>query len=525
MSDDIFIKHPRGPFQQPYIGRSPLVNQQPVISQITKQQPYIVQSPSEYSHRSPSTYQNPVSTQNPFIRQGQEPNIRERQNPFIRQARQPGTYQHRSPLEYQHRSPSEYQHRSPVIYQDPYIARQPSEYQHRSPFIYQNTYDHRQPSEYQHRSPSTYQATGRTPVIYNHRSPGQYQHRSPSTYQGQEPNIRDQQQPNIRSKQSPFIATYQTTYSHQQPAIGFLAVGQVENVARASELITGFGTGNGIPSDQNTAGGRQQAASSILGVDGALDIDTSASGANATASVGFEFRVQYTNTNDVQILVREASSVDTLSNTTPHHSRIGNMSSSLSTSFSYTGSDLGTSSFSEIFKLTNIGANKAQVKVNYANPTSSPYSINTSQWNTASTSRQYTPDHSQYVIHIGNPRCKCTPETWPRTTTGVTSVTDDPGGTGETITKSHALGVPTGTTGITTSYANLGTHGLEIGYAVNVDTDGNEGSQSDFSGTSTILEFFIKDTDTNVEHKCDLLIVFAAGAECESNNDDEEEGE
>ena len=69
-----------------YIARIHLLNQEPVISQITKQQPAIIQSPSEYSHRTPSTYQNPVSTQNPFIRQGQEPNIKERQNPFIRQA-------------------------------------------------------------------------------------------------------------------------------------------------------------------------------------------------------------------------------------------------------------------------------------------------------------------------------------------------------------------------------------------------------------------------------------------------------
>tara|TARA_Y100000361_G_scaffold29495_1_gene24319 strand:+ start:1147 stop:2724 length:1578 start_codon:yes stop_codon:yes gene_type:complete len=525
MSDDIFIKHPRGPFQQPYIGRSPLVNQEPVISQITKQQPYIIQSPSEYSHRSPSTYQNPVSTQNPFIRQGQEPNIRERQNPFIRQARQPGTYQHRSPLEYQHRSPSEYQHRSPVIYQDPYIARQPSEYQHRSPFIYQNTYDHRQPSEYQHRSPSEYQATGRTPVIYNHRSPGQYQHRSPSTYQGQEPNIRDQQQPTIRAKQSPFIATYQTTYSHQQPAIGFLPVGQVEYIARASELITGFGTGNGIPNDQNSFGSAQQAASSIIGVDGDAEIDTGAAGASAYAAAGFEFRVQYTNTNDVQILVREASSVDTLSNTTPHHSRIGNMSSTASTSFSYSTSDLGTSSFFEIFKLTNIGSGKAQVKVNYADATSSPYSISTSGWNTSSSSRRYTPDFSAYASSTLG-KCVCTPIQWPRTTTGVTSVTDDPQGDGEeTTTKFHALGVPSFTSGITTSYQNLsGFFGLEIGYAVSADTQ-NEGSAGNSDGTSTILEFYIKDTDTNVEHKCDLLIVFACAAECESNNDDEEEGE
>ena len=97
--------------------------------------------------------------------------------------------------------------------------------------------------------------------------------------------------------------------------------------------------------------------------------------------------------------------------------------------------------------------------------------------------------------------------------------------TGEHSIKKHALGVPTGTTGITTSYQNLATHGLEIGYSVDVDTSGSEGSATDTDGTSTILEFYIKDLDTSVEHKCDLLVVFAVGADCESNNDDEESGE
>ena len=199
------------------------------------------------------------------------------------------------------------------------------------------------------------------------------------------------------------------------------------------------------------------------------------------------------------------------------------MSSTASTSFSYSTSDLGTSSFFEIFKLTNIGSDKAQVKVNYANPTSSPYSISTSQWNTSSITRRYSPDFGSFSSStLGT--CVCTPIQWPRTTTGVTSATTDDGNPEETTTKSHALGVPTGTTGITTSYANLGTHGLEIGYAVEVDTQ-NEGGAANSDGTSTILEFYIKDTDTNVEHKCDLLIVFACAAECESNNDEEEEGE
>ena len=200
------------------------------------------------------------------------------------------------------------------------------------------------------------------------------------------------------------------------------------------------------------------------------------------------------------------------------------MSSTASTSFSYSTSDLGTSSFFEIFKLTNIGSGKAQVKVNYADPTSSPYSISTSGWNTSSTARRYSPDFAQFSSSTLG-KCVCTPEQWPRTTTGVTSVTSGENAPDETVIKSHALGVPSFSSGITTSYQNLsGFFGLEIGYAVEVETL-SEGGSGNSDGTSTILEFYIKDTDTNVEHKCDVLIVFACAAECESNNDDEEEGE
>ena len=525
MSDDIFIKHPAA-FQQPYIARASKNAQEPVIAQRDARTPAIYQVPSTYNHRSPSTYQNPVATQNPFIRNQQEPNIRSQQEPNIRAQQIPFTYQHRSPLTYNHRSPFEYSHRSPSIYQVSYQARQPSTYQHRSPGTYRSPVAYRHPIIYQHRSPSSYQATGRNPVIYQHQSPSTYSHRSPSIANAQNPFIRNAQTPFTYVFRSPSIGSYQTTYSHQQPASGFLTVGQVEYIARASELITGFGTGAGIPNDTNTGNSiRQQGASSIVGIDGGFDLDTSASGSTAIAGAGFEFRVQYTNTNDVEILVREVSSVDTLSNTTPHHSRIGNMSSSASSSFSYTTSDIGTSSFAQIFKLTNIGASRAQVKVNYANPTASPYCLNPVLWNGQNSNKGYTPDASNYSTLASDMHVLGTPEQWPRTTTGVTSVTTDDGNVDETTTRKHALGVPTGVTGITTSYQNLGTHGLEIGYSTTVDTNGSEGSATDNRGSSTILEFMIKDLDTNVEHKCDLLIVFAVGASCESNNNDEEEGE
>ena len=62
-------------------------------------------------------------------------------------------------------------------------------------------------------------------------------------------------------------------------------------------------------------------------------------------------------------------------------SRIGNMSSNLSTSFSYTSSNISTSSFTELFKLTNIVSGRGQVKLNLCQIHAS-FSFNTSNWNT-----------------------------------------------------------------------------------------------------------------------------------------------
>ena len=61
MSDDIFIKHGLGAFQQPYIARNPVNAQEPNIR--AAQQPTI------------------KNAQQPVIRAQQEPNIRNAQQP------------------------------------------------------------------------------------------------------------------------------------------------------------------------------------------------------------------------------------------------------------------------------------------------------------------------------------------------------------------------------------------------------------------------------------------------------------
>ncbi len=531
MSDDIFIKHGLGAFQQPYIGRASVNAQEPIISQRDARTPGNARQPGTYQHRSPGTYQLPASAQTPFIRSRQTPNIRAQQEPNIRSAQEPNIRSQQEPNIRDNQAVITYQHRTPTIYQNSYQHQQPSTYQHQSPSISQSPRNYQVPSTYQHRSPDTYPVIARRPVIYQHRSPAITTYRHPttanvqSTYQvtsqKQNPFNRSYQVPYTFSFRSPFIQGYQTPYSHQQPATGFLPVTTTEFVSRASELITGFGTGNGIPNDVNSVSFRQQGASSILGTDVGTESTSDGSGAAGSASAGFEFRVQYTNTNDVQILVKEAGTING-TNYTPSNSRVGNMSSTSSGSFSYTSSDIGTSSFYELFKLTNIGANRAQVKVNYKDPTSSPYSLNTTQWNGAT--RHYTSNGPQFNdagLTAGD--CKCTPITWPRTTFGTTN---NVGGdiNGEYTVDKFDLAAPSGTTGITTSYANLATHGLLIGFNAFAETT-NEGSSANENGCSTIIEFVVKDLDTNVEHTCDLLLVFAVEANASCDNNEEEEGE
>ena len=269
MSDDIFIKHGLGTFQQPYNERQPVNAQEPNIR----------------------------NTQEPNIRNAQEPNIRNQQEPNIRNYQVPTTYNHRSPLTYNHRSPSTYALRSPSITQATYQARQPNTYDHRSPSTYRHpviyqhpttyqhrspfTYDHRSPFTYDHRSPFTYSArepsayNHRSPFTYDHRSPTTYNHRSPFTYQAQQPNIRNAQEPNIRNKQSPYIANSQT------PTIGTTPI--------IYEAIDGDTTGPNHPNGTHWGpGGSSPWATATI------SRNVSSGQAQAFASMGFKYQTSAT---------------------------------------------------------------------------------------------------------------------------------------------------------------------------------------------------------------------------------------
>ena len=124
------------------------------------------------------------------------------------------------------------------------------------------------------------------PVIYNHRSPVSINTEVRQHIKEKNHLFVINSNP-YKEQTITFIATYQTTYSHQHKLIGFLAVGQTEFVARASELITGFGTGNGMYQMMliiSLANGRQ-AASSVIGINGGYSLDTSALGAGASAKM------------------------------------------------------------------------------------------------------------------------------------------------------------------------------------------------------------------------------------------------
>ena len=529
MSDDIFIKHPLGPFQQPYIARSPLNNQEPVIAQQARRQPAIAQTPSTYQLRTPGTYQLPVTTQNPSIRNAQNPFIRSQQEPNIRNQQEPNIRDNQTPFTYQHRSPSTYQHRNPFTYQVTYQHRATVSYQHRSPSIYRDPRSYRNPFTYQHRTPSTTQATGRNPVIYQHRSPGQYQHRSPAANNAREPSIANRQNPFIRNYQTPVIATYQTTYNHQQPATGFLTVGRTESVARISELITGFGTGNGIPDDNNTINSNKQGAGSILLSNYEFDLTQAPEGeepglAAALSGGGITFNVSYSG-NDVVIQVKEGAPIVG----PPRMSRIGNMSTTSSGSFSYTSSNISSTSFSEICRFTNIGSGRGQVKLNFPDPTASPYSINTGSSSSGWTSGTGVNYHAEGTTSDGDSHLDyCVPITWPRTTLASPYFQSTTTNTSSDTTESvayHYHPEPGNTSNtITTSYQNINTtngNGFALGLLVGATSDNNAGSSGDEEGISSIVEIIVKDLDGGAEHKCDLLIIFAIKAEAESSEGDE----
>ena len=506
MSDDIFIKHPAA-FQQPYIARASKNAQEPVIAQRDARTPAIYQVPSTYAHRSPSIYQNPVATQNPFIRNQQEPNIRSQQEPNIRAQQIPFTYQHRSPTTYNHRSPSSYQHRSPSIYQVAYQARQPSTYQHRSPGTYRSPVAYRHPIIYQHRSPSSYQATGRNPVIYQHQSPSTYTHRSPSIANAQNPFIRNAQTPFTYNFRSPSIGSYQTTYSHQQPASGFLTVSIQEYVARASELISAFGTGDGIPDDVNLVGGgagNQMGASSIVCNDDAIDsYPPGFSGSSqAEASLMFLVKPITSGSNDYGIYVKKGSSGNDV--------YIGNMSSSSSSSFSY-GSELDNSSYNLLYRLNNIGNGRVQCKLNFPTVTASPYSLVTSGssgWNDSTVNNgYYSGDNAEQS------GMTCGPVTWPQTSLGTHTTSPANGNSVERFIMaingdSSAL--------LSTSYQNVSSTGLGVNFRYfqrNTDTSGVLNY-----GISTIYEFVIKDLDGGTEYTCDLLVVYPVHSEVDEES-------
>lgn len=222
MADKIYIKHNLGNFNQPYIARSTVNAQNPIIAQQNRRQPRILQVPSTYQNRQPSTYRDPVSAQ--------EPNIRNKQHPFNRSYRTPNAVSNQIPFTYPTiaQQPAIYQHQSPDTYTAQ--AQIPSQYQHQSPYITQRSYTFQSPAIYQHQSPYTFRSPGtvQQPGTYQHQQPASYDHRSPytipKTYSHRTPVSRQNsianpvirtrdyqnpvnyQNPVIRSKQSPVIA-------------------------------------------------------------------------------------------------------------------------------------------------------------------------------------------------------------------------------------------------------------------------------------------------------------------------------
>lgn len=173
MSDDIWIKHNLGTFQQPYIFQQNRNRQSPTIAQKVAQQPAIARQPSTYTKQSPYAFRAPVSYQEPNIRNAQSPYIANGQSPYIANAQNPFIRNLQTPFTYNFRSPGTY--RVPVDYQTPFT------YQFRSPGTYRSPVSYQIPFTYNYRSPGTYRNPvnrqspfinqGTTPVIYDYRSP------------------------------------------------------------------------------------------------------------------------------------------------------------------------------------------------------------------------------------------------------------------------------------------------------------------------------------------------------------------
>ena len=512
MSDDIFIKHPAA-FQQPYIARAPFNAQEPVISTKEAQRPAIGRNPVIYQHRSPFDVQNPVSAQEPNIRSRQNPHIRNQQEPNIRNAQEPNIRNNQQPNIRDYQTPFTYQHRTPSIYQNTYQASQPLIYQHQSPSITRQPALYQHPFTYQHRSPSTQPVIAQTPVIYQHRSPAikTYRHPIASNVQNTEP--RSKQSPFIETVQSPFIQGYRTPTIYQNPVTGTLTIGTVESVARASELITEFGTGNGMPNDVNSLvldGNAEQAgAASIL-----LQDSDQATNSDVTARTFLDIRVIYTNTNDVAVEVKRGTGTN--------KAYIGDISSAVPPEFGYSNTNLDLNSFTQVFRKTNIGAGKAQVKINFPTVTASPYSLvagGPNSWSSSqiTSGRGYTDE-----------QLTCAPATWQRTTYASPFYVET-SGTGSAYTRRYNQAVPGFSSVLTTTYANLNTtqgHAVRLGIEEHgtASDDGTE-HNAPAGDQSSIIEIIIKDTDTGTEYTCDLLVVFAIFSQADSEEEDDPEGE
>ena len=514
MSDDIFIKHPAA-FQQPYIARAPFNAQEPVISTKEAQRPAIGRNPVIYQHRSPFDVQNPVSAQEPNIRSRQNPHIRNAREPNIRNAQEPNIRNNQQPNIRDYQTPFTYQHRTPSIYQNTYQASQPLIYQHQSPSITRQPALYQHPFTYQHRSPSTQPVIAQTPVIYQHRSPAikTYRHPIASNVQNTEP--RSKQSPFIETVQSPFIQGYRTPTIYQNSVTGVLTVGTVESIARASELITEFGTGNGMPNDQNTlvlsgSSSEQAGASSVLLEDEDEDINST-----VTARTFIDIRVIYTNTNDIAVEIKRGTGTA--------FGYIGDISSAVPPQFGYSNTNLDLNSFTQVFKKTNIGAGKAQVKINFPNVNQSPYSLvggGPNSWSGSQIS-----SNGGYAQNL----LTCAPVTWQRTSYASPFYTETTYGDGTAYRRIYNQAVPGFSSVLTTTYANLNTtqgHAIRLGIEAsgNADETGTENNPTNPDQTS-IFEIIIKDTDTGTEYTCDLLCVFAIYAVATSEEEDDEDGE
>lgn len=278
MADKIYIKHNLGNFNQPYIARSTVNAQNPIIAQQSRRQPAIYQQPSEYNNRQPSTYRDPVNAQNPFERS--------KQHPFNRSYRTPNAVSVQVPFTYPTiaQQPAVYQHQSPSIYTAQ--TQIPSIYQHQSPYIAQRVYTFQSPAIYQHQSPYTFQSPAivQQPAIYSYQQPGTYDHRSPYTVPAsyQHPVIREYsyQAPSIRNYRHPVIRNY----SHQVSANG-----QSPVIAQSPNPVTvqnGVGTSyyiagrNDINSPGTPVSGQPNLRHSMLST--AVSSNTNSTKANTT---------------------------------------------------------------------------------------------------------------------------------------------------------------------------------------------------------------------------------------------------